>query len=368
MIYHDITYPDFQGAMFTDNAQIISLIPSRFKTRPASLEGTYRISAIANKGAGMLANQDIPMGGSIVVENPMLIHPCIISTKVDRNALFDALYARLAPDIQAKALSLWNCKPPHVCGKLEGILRSNGIEVELPVPDDINPEDTPHSGTFLDISRCNHRSAFLFSAVRRIANFIQSSCGPNAGHHWDVSTFSMLLYATRPIKKDEEITIQYTNLLDSRDMRREILLDQYKFHCECEYCNLPDHHSIAASDAARLELARWSANKYCRPQAWCRNLELDDHYLVEALSRIIALHEQEQVIDSEYVSRVGDLAIAYGMLADEANFMLWGRRMHDILQITKAAPNVCALWERWLVEPLKSLSVWNLRNYQKTNK
>ena len=170
MIYHDITYPDFQGAMFTDNAQIISLIPSRFKTRPASLEGTYRISAIANKGTGMLANQDIPMGGIIVVENPMLIHPCIISTKVDRNALFDALYARLAPDIQAKALSLWNCKPPHVCGKLEGILRSNGIEVELPVPDDINPEDTPHSGTFLDISRCNHRFAFLFSAVRRITN------------------------------------------------------------------------------------------------------------------------------------------------------------------------------------------------------
>lgn len=167
--------------------------------------------------------------------------------------------------------------------------------------------------------------------------------------------------------KDEEITIQYTNLLDSREVRREILGDLYKFHCECEYCSLPGHHSIATSDAARLELARWPANKYCRPQAWCRNLESDDHYLVEALSRIVALHEQEQVIDAEYVSRVGDLAIAYGMLADEVSFMWWGRKMQDILQITKAAPNLCALWERWLIEPRKSLSVWNLRDIQKAS-
>ena len=316
----------------------------------------------------MLANQDIPMGGVIIVENPILIHPCVINSEVDRNALFDALYARLAPDIQAKALSLWNCKPSHVCGKPEGILRSNGIEVELPLPDDNNPEDSPHSGTFLNISRCNHRSVFLFSIVRRsVANFMPSSCGPNAGHHWDMSTFSMLLYATRPIKKDEEITIQYTNLLHSRETRRKILLDLYKFHCECEYCNLPDHYSITASDAARLELARWTANKYCRPQAWCRNLELDDRYLVEALSRIIALHEQEQVIDSEYVSRIGDLAIAYGMLGNEVKFMFWGRKMQDILQITKAAPNICALWDRWLMEPQKT-PIWNLRNYQKASR
>lgn len=168
MIYHDITYPDFQGAMFTDNEQIISLIPSRFKTRPASLEGTYRISAIKNKGAGMLANRDIPAGGVIVVENPVLIHPCIIGSEVDRDALFGALYARLAPDTRTKVLSLWNCKPSDVCGKPEGILRSNGIEVELPVPDDINPEDVPYSGTFLDISRCNHRSVFPLSISKEV--------------------------------------------------------------------------------------------------------------------------------------------------------------------------------------------------------
>ena len=189
-----------------------------------------------------------------------------------------------------------------------------------------------------------------------------SSCGPNAGHHWDMSTFSMLLYATRPIKKDEEITIQYTNLLDSREIRRKLLHNLYQFDCECEYCNLPDHYS---SDVARLELARWSANKYCRPHAWCRNLELEDDYLVEALRRIIGLHEQEQVIDGEYVTRVGDLAIAYGMLADEVNVIFWGRKMQDMLRITKGAANLCALWERWLIEPRKSLSVWNLREFHK---
>lgn len=178
----------------------------------------------------------------------------------------------------------------------------------------------------------------------------------------------MSLYATRPIQLDEEISIQYTNLVESREKRRKRLLEMYLFHCECDYCNLPSAEAIAASDAARLEIAKWPTTQFRSPQAWCANLALDDNYLVERLKRIIQLHEQEHIVDMEFASRVGDLSMVYGMLSDETNFVLWGQKTLGVFRMMKAVPDLESLWERLLIEPQRQFPPWGLRAKKKSSR
>lgn len=53
-------------------------------------------------------------------------------------------------------------------------------------------------------------------------------------------SYSMSLYALRPIPAGEEITFTYTTLTDARDTRRARLMNAYRFHCECPRCQAPD--------------------------------------------------------------------------------------------------------------------------------
>jgi len=42
--------------------------------------------------------------------------------------------------------------------------------------------------------------------------------------------------ALRPIKSGEEICISYVDCLETTEQRREKLMSQYYFHCECDVC------------------------------------------------------------------------------------------------------------------------------------
>jgi hypothetical protein len=172
----------------------------------------------------------------------------------------------------------------------------------------------------------------------------------------------MTLFATRKIMIGEEITIEYTKLAESRQTRRSRLLGMYHFHCECEYCKLPEK-AASASDAARLELAQWPEKMFRTPVDWCKNVSLPDGYLIDGHTRCIALHEQESLINMEYALHVGELAIVYGMLADAKNFRKLGRKALDVLQIMKE-PMIMP-WEKWLASPQKNFQLWGMRHAQK---
>ena len=47
------------------------------------------------------------------------------------------------------------------------------------------------------------------------------------------------IYAQRPIKKGEEITISYTSLLSSNRERRALLRTNWCFDCTCDRCSDP---------------------------------------------------------------------------------------------------------------------------------
>jgi hypothetical protein len=165
----------------------------------------------------------------------------------------------------------------------------------------------------------------------------------------------------------EEITIEYTKLDESRQVRRGRLLDMYLFHCGCEYCNLPNEKA-AASDAARLELSQWQEKSFRSPLEWYKNTSLPDSYLVDGHIRCITLHEQESIIDMGYAIHVAELAVVYGMLADAANFRLWGRKAQKMLGIMRASENVTGPWEQWLTDPKRNFGLWGRRIAEKARR
>lgn len=66
------------------------------------------------------------------------------------------------------------------------------------------------------------------------ASILDHSCYPNATVVFDGK--QLLLRTIKPVKSFADIRISYTNLLDSNQVRRENLQNQYYFTCECARC------------------------------------------------------------------------------------------------------------------------------------
>jgi hypothetical protein len=157
MIFRNFMFEGFQGVTYTDST-ILNLLQVEYCALPPALMGAYRISAVRGKGLGMFAARDIPARAVIVCENPVIVLPAVIPTSgTSKDEMCQMLFDRLDPPERDRALSLANCKPAEVCGKKEGIIRTNGIGFELPIPDTPTAPDPTHCGIFLDMSRCNHR-------------------------------------------------------------------------------------------------------------------------------------------------------------------------------------------------------------------
>jgi hypothetical protein len=157
IIFRNFMFERFQGVTYTDST-ILNLLQVEYGALPPALRGAYRISAVRGKGLGMFAARDIPARAVIVCENPVIVLPAITpASGMSKEEMCQMLFDRLDPPERDRALSLANCKPAEVCGKKEGIIRTNGIGLELPVPDTPTAPDPTHSGIFLDMSRCNHR-------------------------------------------------------------------------------------------------------------------------------------------------------------------------------------------------------------------
>jgi hypothetical protein len=137
----------------------LSLIPTPpFKPYPRSvpkLEDAIRIGPTSNKGQAMFAKQNFVSGGMILAEPPTLVCP-ILAPQMDP-PVHQYLFSRLGDEQREALLSLANNKPPEVCSKYEGIIRTNCIQMTLPIEEGQPEISASHAGVFLNISRCNHR-------------------------------------------------------------------------------------------------------------------------------------------------------------------------------------------------------------------
>ncbi|KAJ7160618.1 hypothetical protein C8R43DRAFT_881458 [Mycena crocata] len=319
---------------------VYDLLPTPLPASPApklkNAPFAIRPSA-GTHGVGMFAAQDIPVGGPILAERPVLITPHIIGLEPEfRSVFLDALLRRLTPSTAARILALANCRPTSECSVLEGIVRTNAIDINLPVPDVPHPELETHRAVFLNASRCNH------------------SCGPNAKWTWDAKSFSLSLEAVRPIPADAEITVAYVATDTTRSIRRAALQATHNFTCLCAFCARPDA-VIAQSDAARAELAAFWVHTPAF-EDWCTDTHLPDQALVAAHGRALRLIEAEGLEVLGVGAHLDAVAMSYGALGDVDRFRAaaWQARdaRHD-----KAKAKVL---QKWIHDP-ESFPVWGWR-------
>jgi hypothetical protein len=115
---------------------------------------------------GLYATDDIAVGTLIVVEHPLLLSPtymCLSGLSMTKAELYGMLFQRLPEHLKKAALTLRNAKG-NTCSREEGIVRTNGIAVELE-PD--GHGESAYSGVFSTVSRCNHRFVrFILFCIR----------------------------------------------------------------------------------------------------------------------------------------------------------------------------------------------------------
>lgn len=101
-----------------------------YPTQPKAIKDAYEIEG---KGKGIVAKRDIHVNGNIAAENPVFVMPVVTGWQrnMSKEEMFVILFERLKLEQREQALALANCKPNGVCGVHEGILRINGLSIEL---------------------------------------------------------------------------------------------------------------------------------------------------------------------------------------------------------------------------------------------
>ena len=211
-----------------------------------------------------------------------------------------------------------------------------------------------------------------------------SSCGPNAAIKWNLATLSASLYALRPIQTGEEILKTYIDPVLPRATRVATLLKNYRFSCDCPWCNVVHHSSdnddstsngstnnlvfssrelaqIAASDNNRALLVKWI---FTHPGylKWSTDLCRPDDLVITAHLEALSLIDKEglQGLQNLFTE---EIAMCYAILGDEVEFRRWGRR---IVQLTRVEdPPLAAKFEEWLEDPPKKFKRWAWRKKQR---
>jgi hypothetical protein len=206
------------------------------------------------------------------------------------------------------------------------------------------------------------------------------SCGPNAAIKWDLATLSASLYALRPIQSGEEILKTYIDPIQPRATRVATLLKNYRFSCDCPWCDL--HHSadnksstsnenpifnpqqltqIAASDNNRALLVKWI---FTHPGylKWSTDLCRPDDLVINAHLEALALIDKEGLHGLQNLF-TEEIAMCYAILGDEVEFRRWGERIVQLSRVEN--PPLAAKFEEWLQDPPGKIKRWAWRKKQR---
>ncbi|KAK7033236.1 SET domain-containing protein [Favolaschia claudopus] len=338
----DTENPDSTAcAMLLDLPLVPLLSRPLLEPPPSPTPRNFFIADAGIKGAGMFAVElarDIPAGGLILVDRPIAVVPSSVTAEWKREA-FDALIPRISPVSREALLALANCKPLEECPVVEGIALTNAFQIDLPVPPLAAAQE--YGGVFPNISRANHR------------------CGLNTAIKWDLASFSVSMYALRPVRTGEEIHNQYIDVLATRAERRAQLA-RYDFECTCPHCDLADEDAVARSDAARAELRDWR-QLHPRFLPWSMDMCRPDDTIIDSSLRALDLIEQEGLYGMQ-VPFIEDVALSYAVLGDESQFREWAQKIVDLC--SGQDPTRAAKFARWIENP-QSYKEWGWRAKQR---
>ncbi|KAH9477849.1 SET domain-containing protein 5 [Psilocybe cubensis] len=337
---------------------LISLLPNPVPPAHKPITNpNFCVLQTEHKGAGLFAARDIAAGELIMVEHPALILP----TGRFPAAVYDELARRLPAKRRAELLAMANARSEEECpSPVEGIVRTNALMLELDPKGTISQEKREiYGGVYPTVNRANH------------------SCGPNATVKWDLSTLTETLYALRPIVAGEEIQKTYINPIFSREKRMSILLNNYRFSCDCPWCNIrsraqpcanvdlplteEEQALVNASDKDRALLGTWI---FTHPgyNKWSTDLSRKDDVIINSHMEALALLDKEGMHGLQNLF-IEEIAMCYAMLGDLDAFKMWGERVVQLSRIED--PSVARKFEEWLVEPTKLMKKWAWRKRQR---
>ncbi|ROW01302.1 hypothetical protein VMCG_05980 [Cytospora schulzeri] len=183
----------------------------------------FEVKDIPGKGRGLFARVNISKGTQILCEKPLLTAGPVPPNKLE--PMLAAKLKAMPKTSQRQFLSLHNNFPGKYA--FSGIVKTNALPCG---------PGSPVGGVYTTICLINH------------------SCLPNCHNNWDSNREHETIYAIRPIKAGEEITIPYDHG-GPATTRRAFLKSAFGFDCECSICTLPPAE-LQASDVRRLLIQR----------------------------------------------------------------------------------------------------------------
>ncbi|KAF4602088.1 hypothetical protein EYR40_005290 [Pleurotus pulmonarius] len=298
----------------------------------------FRMAHSTASGYGLVGTEDIEVGTTLLVEHPAVIIPHDLESLSQMSDSVAPLLAKLPLEDHEEFMKLSNCTP-FGCGKVEGIIKTNALPIELQSQEDEDSNSIPYHGVFIKASRCNH------------------SCSPNVIRRWDPQTFTLRLEAVRSITSGEQLTVHYVPLEQSLPERRAQLQELYNFTCQCSHCNVPDKLALAGDDI-RQHLLEFRG-QFPSFEEWCFDLDFPDGLLLRAHSRALDLIEKEGLEALGREKHADCIAMCAGALADVELFIEWIQKVGEIR--VKRLPEQSGAFDRWLEDPT-TFPIWNWRN------
>ncbi|KAF2122708.1 hypothetical protein BDV96DRAFT_639275 [Lophiotrema nucula] len=212
----------------------------------------FETKDIPGKGRGLIARFNISPGTRILCEKPIFTSGPMPIPQLQ--VTLAAKLKALPKAAQRQFLSLHNNFP----GKypFSYTFKTNALPCG---------PDSPVGGVYPTICLINH------------------SCIPNSHNNWNSDAKHETIYATRPIKAGEEITISYDRGGPANE-RRATLKSSFGFECDCRICSLAPSE-LQASDARRVQIQSLddAIGSSVRMQSKPKDVLGDCHLLLQTL-------------------------------------------------------------------------------------
>jgi len=248
----------------------------------------YKVIKIEGKGKGLVATRKVAAGDVLLHEMPLMV---IDSTDSEVSSEhFKLEFEVLGEAIQKKVLELFD--PVKDDLKLELLENINEVEAGIRNGREEDP-DNQELGELVQrmgelgagiIREADEEEEDYIRAQRIFAansmqvcevgaiysstegalyhhiSLINHSCNPNAVWSWTKGNFrKKVVRAIKPIKKGEEILVNYIDLEDfnygNRESRRLALVDKFGFFCKCSECSL-EGDEFDLNEQHRLEVVQ----------------------------------------------------------------------------------------------------------------
>jgi hypothetical protein len=294
------------------------------------LEPRFVVRDAGEPGLGIFAQHFHATGDLIWEERPLVIVPEELIPDV-----WQSVSRRLGANEQELIMALRNAHPADV-DIIEGILRTNFIGIE------ISPSTSAsYRGLFPVISRANH------------------SCCSNATYYFNAETMALELRAAREISPEEEIHVQYIDVLLPKCERLSLLQELYFFRCMCPSCTFPDGSSEQLnSDDNRRRIRSWFHGRLTLEE-WATDKTISGTTLIYDSMDLLRLLNTEGLHNMQRFP-LDTLCACYAALGDAHALQRWAVKAKASSRMCGDTHPMVSYYNNVLLDPTSS-SFWSVR-------